>query len=82
MARRSKPKPVSKAELARAKKELGITVPVRAWERKGTGIVLHTRNGDFVWKPKKPSPPAPLPEAGRGGKGGAGGKPAPDKGSK
>jgi hypothetical protein len=39
------------AEIDQAAKALGITVPIRAAERKGTQIVLHTRSGDYAWTP-------------------------------
>ena len=46
MPRTSKATP---AQIAAAVKALGLTIPVRAAERKGTQIILHTRAGDYAW---------------------------------
>ena len=42
---------VTPAQIAAAVEALGITIPVRAAERKGTQIILHTRAGDYAWTP-------------------------------
>ena len=87
MARRAaKPRPVTPAEIKAACKALGLNVPVRAAERQGAQIVLHTRNGDFAWSPKAPprhgKDESPPQKAQGGEKSGAGSKPAPAKGAK
>ena len=48
MAKR-KPRPVTSGEIRAAVADLEIKAPIRSAERKGTQIILHTRNGDFAW---------------------------------
>ena len=51
MAKRASTRAVTGAEIQAAVEALGITIPVRAAERKGAQIILHTRNGDYAWTP-------------------------------
>jgi hypothetical protein len=61
MAKRSAK--VTPAEIAAAAKALGLNVPIRSAERKGTQIVLHTRSGDFAYTPKAGSDRSSLAES-------------------
>ncbi len=45
-------KAVTKAEIAAAVKALKLNTPIRAAERKGASIILHTRSGDFTYTPR------------------------------
>ena len=40
---------VTAQQIAEAVKALGLNIPVRSAERKGTQIILHTRNGDYAY---------------------------------
>ena len=56
-----RPRPVTAREIADAVQALELNIPVRAAERKGTQIILHTRAGDYAYTPKSASGAADKP---------------------